>query len=140
MRKHLITSASAVLFPLCLMASQTVAQQAAETPHETVTVHAPYVVRHAPYTPKRGITRDHLELISVDRAVSFSDLNLKDSKDQDMLKQRVEDAAKKACAELDRRFPKNVYIPVPADQDCVADASGQAMMSVKKLISAAEAG
>ncbi|MDR3409922.1 MAG: UrcA family protein [Formivibrio sp.] len=78
--------------------------------------------------------------LGVDRAVSFSDLNLKDSKDQDKLKQRAEDAAKNACVELDRRFPKSVYIPVPANQDCVADASSQAMVSAKKLISAAAAG
>jgi len=50
---------------------------------------------------------------------------------------RVNQAAQDACKELDKRFPKNVYIPVPANQDCVANATNEAMLVVTQLIAAA---
>lgn len=116
------------------------AQQAGQKTeaHETVTVYAPFVVRHAPYGPSRG-TPEPLELITVNRPVSFSDLDLKNATDQQTLETRVKQAAKDACQQLEHRFPKTVYIPVPADQDCEKNAVDEAMIMVRALTNAANA-
>lgn len=120
-----------------IMAPEVLAQQttaAQPNARETITVYAPFVVRHASLPKKAG---EQLELISVNRAVSFHDLNLKDAADQKTLETRINQAAQDACKELDKRFPKNVYIPVPANQDCVANATNGAMLVVTQLIAAA---
>ena len=127
-----------------LLAGSSFAQpdQPTEPPaaHETVTVYAPFVVRHKPVNPM--MSRSHatgLELVSVSRAVSFHDLDLGKPIDADTLENRVHRAAVDACAELDKRFPKSVYIPVPEKQDCVGNAVNEAMISVKQLVASAGA-
>lgn len=127
----------AIATPLILITPEVLAQQAtAVQPNarETITVYAPFVVHRANMQRKAG---EQLELISVNRAVSFHDLNLKEAADQKTLETRVNQAAQDACKELDKRFPKNVYIPVPANQDCVANATNEAMLVVTQLIAAA---
>lgn len=49
------------------------------------------------------------------------------------LKNRVKLAAYDACAEIDKKFPRTQYIPIPKDQDCVGNAIGGAMIAVKAL-------
>ena len=131
-------AAGIAVVSLIAIAGSATAQTAAEkAAHETITVFAPYVVRHQPYTPKRGIGRDRLELISVDRPVSFADLDLRNAADQQTLEARVKQAAKDACAELDHRYPKRIYVPVPENQDCVKTATDEAMVLVRDLTIAA---
>jgi UrcA family protein len=118
---------------------------AAQTPdekagaQESVTVYAPYVVRRAPLRTPRSVSRLPLSVVTVDRPVSFRDLDLKNPADQQTLETRVNQAAKDACAQLERRYPKNVYVPVPADQDCVKNAVDGTMVVVRELILAANA-
>ena len=138
------------IFPLALIGASlmisgpTLAQpgQSAEPPaaYEMVTVYAPFVVRHRPAsgTMSRAGSRG-LELVSVSRSVSFHDLDLGKPIDAEILENRVHRAAVDACAELDKRFPKSIYTPVPEKQDCVGNAVNQAMVSVKQLIASAGA-
>lgn len=116
-------------------------QPAAEQPQarETVEVFAPYVVRREAAKPPRGMNREYLSVISVDRAVSFHDLDLKKAEDQATLESRVKQAATDACGQLEHRFPKSTYIPVPEHQDCVKNATDEAMIQVNALIMAANA-
>jgi UrcA family protein len=104
--------------------------------HETITVYAPFVVRRAAVRPS-PLKHGAAEVISMDRQVSFADLDLTRSADQATLKARVNQAAQDACKELNRRFPKNIYIPVPENQDCVGNATKDAMQVVDEVILAA---
>lgn len=110
--------------------------------HEQVIVVAPYVVRRATVAPAGsratggGMLRP-LEVVSVDRSVSFSDLDLTQTKDDATFEKRINDAAADACREIDKRYPKNVYIPVSPNQDCVGIAAGNAMKIADELIAAA---
>ncbi len=110
--------------------------------HEQVIVVAPYVVRRAIVSPAGnratggGMLRP-LDVISVDRSVSFSDLDLTQTKDDATFEKRINDAAADACREIDKRYPKNVYIPVSPNQDCVGIAAGNAMKIADELIAAA---
>jgi UrcA family protein len=130
--------ASIALFAPC---GSSLAQPAADQPTpatEMVTVYAPFVVRHKPVGTMMSKNAG-LELMSVSRTVSFHDLNLGKQIDADMLENRVHRAAVDACAELGKRFPASVYMPVPPKQDCVGNAVSGAMVSVKQLIAAANA-
>jgi UrcA family protein len=137
------------IFPLALLGASllvpgsTLAQpdQPGEPPaaYEMVTVYAPFVVRHKPLSGPLSKSSRGLELVSVSRTVSFHDLDLGKPIDAETLENRVHRAAVDACAELDKRFPKSTYIPVPEKQDCVGNAVNQAMVSVKQLIASAGA-
>ena len=128
---------------MLLAGGPTLAQAQSAEPsvaNEMVTVYAPFVVRRKPVSPMMSRSRSRgLELVSTSRAVSFHDLDLKKQIDADMLENRVHRAAVDACAELDKRFPKSIYIPVPENQDCVTNAVNEAMVSVKQLIASANA-
>jgi len=123
----------------------TVAQPASPQPgmHETVTVVAPYIVRRAGVTPATGTPATgggmarQLEVVSVDRVVNFSDLDLASPSGAATFEKRINDAAAEACREIDKRYPKNVYIPVSPNQDCVGIAAGNAMKIANELVAAA---
>lgn len=104
---------------------------------DAVTVYAPFVVRLTPHKATGGVNRQPLSLVTVNRSVSFRDLDLKNPIDQQTLKTRVNQAAKDACGEIERRYPKNRYIPVPVNQDCVKNAVNESMVVVRELILAA---
>jgi UrcA family protein len=102
--------------------------------HETIMVYAPYVVkRHviSPMPSKGSATG--LELVSVSQAVSFADLDLSDADQVKQLEARVRQAAVNACGEIDKRYPKSRFIPVPENQDCVGNATSAAFVTVKAL-------
>ena len=107
---------------------------AAASPQEEVMVYAPFVVQRKVLT--RMMTRKSstgLELISVSRSVSFADLDLSDSANVTTLENRVHQAAQDACNEIERRYPKSDYRPIPANQDCVGNAVREAMVVVRQL-------
>ncbi|MGZ5920315.1 MAG: UrcA family protein [Rhizomicrobium sp.] len=130
---------------LLIFDGPTAAQPAPPQPgmHETVTVVAPYIVRRATVTPATGTPATgggmarQIEVVSVDRAVDFSDLDLSSSSGAATLEKRIKDAAAEACREIDKRYPKNVYIPVSPNQDCAGIAAGNAMKIADELIAAA---
>lgn len=119
-------------------AQSTAAAPAESAMHEEVTVYAPYVVRRKVINPMMSKTSSTgLELVSVSRSVSFRDLDLSRPADVTTLENRVHQAAADACTEIDKRFPKTKFTPVPENQDCVGNAVSEAMITVKQLEAAA---
>lgn len=102
--------------------------------HETVTVTAPHVVRQQakPATGKQA----SVMLLSVSRNVSYSDLDLSKKSDADIFTTRIHDAAAEGCKQLSKEYPANVYVPEPANQDCVGTATNSAMFVAKLIMEA----
>lgn len=118
-------------------AQSTGAQPGDAAAHEKITVYAPYVVTRKIMNPMMSKTSSTgIEVISVSRSVSFSDLNLSQPPDQITLNNRVHQAAQDACSEIEKRFPATEYRPAP-NQDCVGNATREAMIIVKDLEDAA---
>jgi UrcA family protein len=128
--------------PLNAQEEQSAPASAQATAHERVTVYAPFVVRHKMVSPPEVSERTAtgLELVSVSRAVYFGDLDLSKPDQATTLEDRVHLAAQDACKEIAKRYPKSVYIPVPDNQDCVGNATSEAMITVKQLEAAASKG
>jgi UrcA family protein len=118
--------------------SPTLAQTApdARSEHEEITVVAPHVVRREVKTPAMGKQAMPIELVTVERRVSYHDLDLSKQSDADIFEKRIHDAAADGCKALDKRFPPRVYIPIPSDQDCVGTAEKAALVVAREIISA----
>jgi UrcA family protein len=85
-------------------------------PHETVLVYAPYVVTRTVINPMMSRTSSTgIELVSVSRTVNFGDLNLAKPADATTLENRVREAAKGACEDIERLYPKAQYRPHPRE-------------------------
>lgn len=137
--KGLLTMSAALL-----MAAPALAQPApSDAAGEVVTVTAPSVVFHKSKSSAGtrmtggGMLRP-IEVISVNRSVSYADLDLTKNTDVDTFTKRIDDAAKDACAVLDKRYPKNIYIPVTPDDNCAKNAAGNAMRIADQVIAAAK--
>lgn len=136
---------SLLLVSGALLAAQPLLAQPAgvETAGEVVTVTAPSVVIHESKAPAGsratggGMLRP-IEVVSVNRSVSFADLDLTKSGDVAIFTKRIDDAAKDACATLDKRYPKALYIPVSPDENCAKNAAGNAMRIADQVIAAAK--
>jgi len=105
---------------------------------EEVIIRAPDVVRRplprsGPGSPP-GLTNP--EIISLTRAVSYSDLNLSIASDVAELETRVRNTAREVCLELARRYPRNGAQYVFADTDCVKKATDDGMDTVKAITAA----
>src|SRR5689334_11886049 len=84
-------------------------------PSEEVTVFAPFVVKKIPSrAPKSGA----VTTINMSRGISYHGLDLTSDADVATLNSRVQQAADDVCNELDRRYPKSIYVPVDEDKDC----------------------
>jgi UrcA family protein len=105
-------------------------------PSERVTVFAPYLIQKTAI----GSTRAPIMVVTITRAVSYHDLNLKTVEDVTTLETRVKRAAHDICRELDRRYPKSVYVPLSGEKNCAQFAANSTMMQVKELVAAARAG
>ena len=130
---------------LMLADSLAVAQQTATevVGHEVVVVVAPSVVIYEPAAPGssraagRGMLRP-IEVVSINRSVSFADLDLSKDSDIAIFHRRIIDAASESCRVLDERYPKNIYIPVSPNEDCAATAAGNAMKIADQVIAASK--
>ena len=74
-------------------------------------------------------------LSSVQYRVSYSDLELSDPSNAKVLKTRVREAARNACADLSKLYP----VSTTGSSDCSAKAEERAMAQVLSAIAAAEA-
>lgn len=106
---------------------------------EDMAVGAPYAVKRElqPNPTASSTSSADVELISLSRGVTYSDLDLSQPTDVATLEARVRLAAREACDELDRRYPKEIFEPVPYYQDCVRTAVAHAMAAVRELEAAA---
>lgn len=104
-------------------------------PSETVTVFAPFVVKKVQGPPAIG-KRPAVSTVSVSRNISYHDIDLTSDAGETTLTARVHQAAQDVCRELERRFPKTLYIPVSEDKDCAKNAEAAAMIEVHAVVAA----
>jgi UrcA family protein len=104
-------------------------------PSEEVTVLAPYVVEKKVMKTSPGSIHSPVLAISTERHVSYSDLDLSKPEDAAKLESRIIDAAKEACAALDKQYPVQVYVPVGRG-NCVKDATREALSTARVIIAA----
>ena len=139
----LVKSLSAGLIASAAFVAAALAQPVDSGLHEVVVVTAPSVVFHDTKAPAGsraaggGMLRP-IEVVSVNRSVSFADLDLSKDADAATLAKRVNDAAADACRALEQRYPKKTYIPVSPSEDCAANAAANAMKIANQVIAAAK--
>ena len=99
-----------------------------DDPSAAITVTAPHARRVG-----RGTSGAPIMEQSVSQAVSYDDLDLRTADGRDALFDRVDLAARDACATLDEAFPViNSGLVVPSD--CRADARRRAASQVRYVI------
>jgi UrcA family protein len=120
-------AAGAVIGIFALVNHPAFAQQATETSgvNEEITIVAPRVVQRK--VVGRTTIGAPIEVISLSRPVSYADLDLSTQEGRAELRKRIENTAKAACKELDVMYPDSMFQPIPAEQNCVKNASSQAM-------------
>jgi UrcA family protein len=118
MKKFLI--AGAAVLGLAGAAAPALAQ---DTP-EQITVVPPFT-QHENQTPLIGGMKT--QTISFNRYVGYGDLDLSKPSGRTELADRIEDAARNACNELDAKYPPAIFVPTPADQDCFRNATRGAL-------------
>lgn len=120
-------------FPLAIAlataSAAAVAQQADQTPDDKI--EALKVLQ----TTDRSYVGIPIELLEVDRPVSYANLDLTTSSGAAELKRRVTEAAKEACEKLNNADP--IDLSDTDDFSCVRAARAGALEQAKAVISAA---
>ena len=117
---------------IALVAGLAVASSAAlAQPLSEVVVEAPRIQRGV----EKGPT-SQIDQVSVAHHVSYADIDISTASGAKVLEQRVKDAAKAACAEIDKLYPLGADAKVgpPCEKSAVDNASAQ----VKAAVAAAE--
>lgn len=101
---------------------------------EELIIRAPDVVRRplprsGPGAPT-GLTNP--EIISLTRAVSYSDLDLTRAPDVAEMRRRIGNTARDICQELTRRYPRNSEYVYSAN-DCVKKATDDGLETLNQL-------
>lgn len=118
---------------LCVLAAVTLPAFAQEEASENVTVFAPYVVKKT----TSGMPRERVTTVKMSRDVSYQDLDLSTAEGKAQLETRVKQAAADVCSELDKRYPKAIFIVVQENRNCVKNAISEAMAEAKGVEEAA---
>jgi len=71
--------------------------------------------------------------VSLSYGVRAGDLDLGSHYGPIQLEKRIHDAARAACAEIDRRYPSST----PSEDECAKSAADRAMVKVHELVAAA---
>ena len=77
-----------------------------------------------------------VDVITVSHVVSYSNIDISTSSGAQVLKQRIADAAKAACKEIDAAYPNRK--PINGDPSCEKAATDAAMVQANAAIAAAE--
>jgi UrcA family protein len=126
---------TAAIVAFCAGTGMAAAKPAPE-PTEQVTVFAPYLVQKAFVGP----TRSPVQVITISRAVSYHDLDLKTEAGAASLEARVKQAADDICRELDRRYPRTVYAPIAGGRNCAQFAADTSLIEVREIVAAVRGG
>lgn len=126
-RTNLLFAALGIL----ALSAASVAQPAAERPSEEITVVAPYLVQTR---EQKANIRTPVMYISIQRRVSYADLDLTNPADAAALKSRIGEAANAACKQFDTLYPPQAYVPLSNVKDCAKGASEQAMAVANEII------
>lgn len=81
---------------------------------------------------KRDAGQQRVRIYSVQRRVSFADLDLRSDADADRFRQRIRDAAQGGCNAISKKYP-NIR-----DDSCLNTAIGNAMVQADQVIAAAK--
>jgi hypothetical protein len=110
-----------------------------ETPTAgALTVVAPEVVRHETAGAAR-FAGAPIEVLSLSKTVRFNDLDLTTQAGVDEFRKRIMNASLAACDQIEAQYPSNIYVPVPASQNCPDRTATQAFVLADEIISAAKA-
>jgi len=77
-----------------------------------------------------------VDVITVSHVVSYSNIDISTSSGAQVLKQRIADAAKAACKEIDTAYPTRK--PISGGPSCEKSATDAAMVQANAAIAAAE--
>jgi UrcA family protein len=119
LNKIFITGA-AVILGLPVLSGAALAQ-------ERVIVRPPITRYENPMPLKGGMKT---ETIMISHTVGYGDLDLSKRSDRAVLNRRIDFAARRACTELDAKFPPSVYVPVNDSGNCVGEARREALAMV----------
>jgi len=103
---------------------------ASQSPTEEVTVVAPYYLHQKEI---KSDIRSRLLAVSVEKRVSYADLDLKKPADVDKFRTRISDAATGLCKQLELLYPPTAYVPL-SSQNCAKRATDRAMFSANIII------
>jgi UrcA family protein len=98
-------------------------------------VESPYTIRQQ--VLNRPMLREMQQTrISVDQQVSFADLDFSKPGEITRMRERIRDAARDSCQELDRRFPRSRFVPVNElnRQTCVRQAISQGFAQLDEVL------
>jgi UrcA family protein len=77
-----------------------------------------------------------VDVITVSHVVSYGNIDMSTSSGAQVLRQRITDAAKAACKEIDAAYPNRK--PISGDPSCEKAATDAAMVQANAAIAAAE--
>jgi UrcA family protein len=103
---------------------------------EELIVIAPHVIRTPGPVGRHG---QRTEILTLERRVSYADLDLTKPSDAAELRARVRKAAKGACADLEARAPSGYGTATASEQGCEGAANAEALAVVDQLVAAASA-
>lgn len=133
-----LSCTSALLIAISLVAGSASAAtedvRPAANPTEQIIVVAPYLVHK-----KALVGTSHrlpIYSITVEHSVSYADLDLSTASGATELQKRVDDAAKRVCAELDRRYRKGSWVSVDDASHCVENAAKDGQARAQEVIAA----
>jgi len=102
-------------------------------PVTEVIVEAPKITHTGDRAPPLGTP---IDIASIRYRVSYGDLNLATPAGAKTLEERVNDAARQACKQLEASLPPNAITPV-REAPCVKTAVDGAMRQVREAVAAA---
>jgi UrcA family protein len=131
-----IAGVGAIVGTTAFFSPAAVAEQTADQPEamEGITIVAPYVVHRK--VVGRSTIGAPVEVLSLSRSVSYSDLDLTKAADAAELKKRISDTAKDACDYLFSRNRGITLPPVTTSRACAKTAAAEAMMVANDVIAA----
>jgi UrcA family protein len=111
--------------------------QSSESSDEAIVV-APSIITSYTKTVIGNGDRGVYDVHTLTKEVSYADLDLSKPADADRFVQRIKDTAKRSCDELKAKFPDPPNAEVTLDQECVKNATAQAMLIATPLIDHAQ--
>ncbi|HVN00955.1 MAG TPA: UrcA family protein [Caulobacteraceae bacterium] len=123
--------------PRALAQPDSAAANAPATTAQGLTIIAPKVVRRET-TGAATFVGAPIEVLSLARTVSFADLDLSTDAGATEFKKRIMYNALAACDELEAEYPSNIYVPVPAGQNCPDTTARAGLAVADEIISAAK--
>ena len=128
-----ITRAQGLSLAVAAAAVAVACAASAAEPLTEVIVEAPKITHTGEKVPPLGA---QVDLASIRYRVTYADLNLATPAGAKVLEERINDAAKRACKQLEASLPPNA-VAAPNDPPCIKTAVDGAMKQAREAIAAA---